>query len=157
MVDELGIPVQGVIGEEGLDAAAPAAAALRAAAAQAHVAELAAAGAGAAIEFAVDEKAQADAVADHEAGGPARPQRGIALRQGEGHGAGVVVEEDGQAEPLPQARRQGQVAGAEDGAPGDDALPRVDVALAREADGLDVGGRSRLAREGQRPSRRSRP
>ena len=69
MVDELRVPVQGVIGEIGLDAAAPAAAALRPAPAQAHMAELAAAEARAAIELALDEKAEADAVADHEAGG----------------------------------------------------------------------------------------
>ena len=44
VVDELGVPVKRVIGQEGLDAAAPAAAALRAAPPQAHMAELAAAG-----------------------------------------------------------------------------------------------------------------
>ena len=39
MIDELRVPVQGVVGEIGLDAAAPAAAALRAAPAQAHMTE----------------------------------------------------------------------------------------------------------------------
>ena len=69
MVDELGVPVQRIIGKERLDAAAPAAAALRPAPPQAHMAELAAAGARAAIEFALNQEAEADAVADHQAGG----------------------------------------------------------------------------------------
>ena len=136
LVDELGVPVQGVIGEEGLDAAAPAAAALRAAAAQAHMAELAAARAGAAIELALDQEAEADAVPDHQAGGAPGRSSGSRCARANAMALASFSTRTGRFRPLREPARQRRSRAPKTGLQAIDALPGVDIALARDADGL---------------------
>ena len=120
------------------------------------MAELAAAGARAAIKFALDQKAEADAVADHQAGGAPGAQSRIALGDGERHGAGIVLDQHRLAEAPVEASGQREVAGPEHRAPGHDPVAGVHIALAGKADGLDVAGAIVLG-EGRDGVGRARP
>ena len=64
----------------------------------------------------------------------------MALRDGERHGAGVVLDQHRLAEALVEAGGEREVAGAEHRAPGDDPVAGVHIALAGKADGLHVAG-----------------
>ena len=64
----------------------------------------------------------------------------MALRDGERHGAGVVLDQHGLAEPPLQAGGEREVAGPEHRAPGDDPVAGVHIALAGKPYGLHVAG-----------------